>query len=299
VVPYLRALGDFGTGKSRFLKAIGGIAYKSINCSGAITPAVIYRFIDLYGGTLLIDESDFRNSDEHAEIIKILNTGFMKGTFILRCEGQKDIKPRGFNCFCPKVIASREYFRDTSLESRCITFRMTCRTREDISLNLPDSFYDEAALLRNKLLLWRLRNHGQIPVDEGLSIQGIEDRINQIFLPLFSIIKSFSEEDLEEIQLWVFDYAQRLIRERGTSEEGEVLSCIEELVKENIFELRIKELALKCNELFRSNKDEITPRMVGAILKRLGLKTEKRGGVYRYVHNAKDFEELRKKYLSQ
>ena len=44
-VPYLRALGDYGTGKSRFEDIIGGLCYKPMFTNGAITPAVIYRVL--------------------------------------------------------------------------------------------------------------------------------------------------------------------------------------------------------------------------------------------------------------
>jgi hypothetical protein len=77
-IPYLRLLGDFGTGKSRALDVIGGICYRPINVSGATSAAGIFRVIDRWKGTLILDESDFRYSDETVDIIRILNQGFEK-----------------------------------------------------------------------------------------------------------------------------------------------------------------------------------------------------------------------------
>ena len=70
-VPYLRAIGDFGSGKSRFLQAIGILCYKPIFTGGATTPSPIFRIINEIKGTLIIDEADFKFSDMTSEIVKI------------------------------------------------------------------------------------------------------------------------------------------------------------------------------------------------------------------------------------
>jgi hypothetical protein len=74
-VPYLRVRGDYGTGKTRFLLVVGALCYKSFFASGASTVSPIFHTLDAFRGTLVIDEGDFRFSDEKAEIVKILNNG--------------------------------------------------------------------------------------------------------------------------------------------------------------------------------------------------------------------------------
>src|SRR6266540_5179552 len=85
-LPYLRVRGDPGSGKTRFLLTIGSICYKPIFASGASTVSPIFRMLDSFRGTLVIDESDFRLSDERAEVVKILNNGNAKGFPVLRSE---------------------------------------------------------------------------------------------------------------------------------------------------------------------------------------------------------------------
>ena len=51
-IPYLRALGEYGTGKSRLLKVLN-VCYKSIYSSGNASAAPIFRLIDRFGGTLI------------------------------------------------------------------------------------------------------------------------------------------------------------------------------------------------------------------------------------------------------
>ena len=70
--------------------------------------------------TLVIDEGDFRLSDEKAEIIKILNNGNARGFPVLRSEvtPQKEYNPTAYAVFGPKLVATRSMFEDRALESR-------------------------------------------------------------------------------------------------------------------------------------------------------------------------------------
>src|SRR5262249_59500096 len=72
-LPYLRLQGDYGSGKTRALLAIGSLCYKPFFASGASTVSPIFHTLDAFRGTLIFDEADFRFSDEKAEIVKILN----------------------------------------------------------------------------------------------------------------------------------------------------------------------------------------------------------------------------------
>src|SRR6267142_1432507 len=105
-LPYLRVRGDPGSGKTRFLIIIGSLCYKPIFASGASTVSPIFRILDAFRGTLIIDEGDFRLSDERAEIVKILNNGNAKGFPVLRSEASKnkEFNPRAYTVFGPKIV---------------------------------------------------------------------------------------------------------------------------------------------------------------------------------------------------
>src|SRR5881398_2663732 len=78
-LPYLRLRGDAGSGKTRFLLTVGSLCYKPIFASGASTVSPLFRILDSMRGTLIVDEGDFRFSDEKAELVKILNNGNGRG----------------------------------------------------------------------------------------------------------------------------------------------------------------------------------------------------------------------------
>src|SRR5205809_1388926 len=191
-LPYLRLRGDPGSGETRFLLTVGSLCYKPIFASGASTVSPLFRIIDAFRGTLIIDEGDFRLSDEHADIVKILNNGNAKGFPVLRSEASKtrEFNPRAYTVFGPKIVATRGFFEDKALESRCLTEAMgQTRLRRDVPISLPPEHKEEALHLRNKLLLFRFRKHADAGIREGLVDPSIDPRLNQIFSPLLSAVE--------------------------------------------------------------------------------------------------------------
>src|SRR5438552_14747612 len=106
-LPYLRLRGDTGSGKTRFLATAGSLCFKPIFASGASTVSPLFRILDAMRGTLIVDEGDFRFSDEKAELVKILNNGNGRGFPVLRSESVsgKEFSPRAYSVFGPKLIA--------------------------------------------------------------------------------------------------------------------------------------------------------------------------------------------------
>lgn len=283
-LPYLRLRGDTGSGKTRFLLTVGSLCYKPIFASGASTVSPLFRILDAIRGTLIIDEGDFRFSDEKAEIVKILNNGNARGFPVLRSESMdgREFSPRAYAVFGPKLISTRGFFQDRALESRCLTEEMGGRKlREDIPINLTSAYKKEALELRNRLLMFRFRNFGKREVDATLVDRSIEPRLAQIFVPLLSVIED--TEAREALRQLARQYHRELVADRGMDVEAQILEIIQEL-RESPYSpgLSIKEIAERF--IARHSDDferKITPHWVGYIIRRkLGLKTEKRHGSY-------------------
>ena len=283
-LPYLRLRGDPGSGKTRFLLTVGSLCYKPIFASGASTVSPLFRILDAMRGTLIIDEGDFRFSDEQAEIVKILNNGNARGFPVLRSEAisgnRQEYSPRAYAVFGPKLVATRGYFKDKALESRCLTEEMgQYRLREDVPINLPATHKDEALRLRNKLLLFRFQTYHRRGVGENLVDRTIEPRLNQVFVPLLSIIEdSQARKDLRELAR---DYNRELIADRGMDVEAQVLEIIRDIQKSG-GRLSVKEITSWLTDRYGDDYDRrITPRWVGSVLRRrLLLKTQKSRGTY-------------------
>jgi len=283
-LPYLRVRGDYGSGKTRFLLTVGSLCYKPIFASGASTVSPLFRILDAFRGTLIIDEGDFRLSDERAEVVKILNNGNAKGFPVLRSEvsGKGEFDPRAYSVFGPKLVATRGFYEDRALESRFLTEEMgQCRLREDIPINLSESHKEEALQLRNKLLLFRLRNLEKPRRLEEAVDRTLEPRLNQIFSPLLSIIEDPKAK--EELKGLARRYNRELVSDRGMETEAQLLEVIRDLALSAAADhLSVKEItSLFADRHGEEYERKVTAKWVGSLLrKKLNLKPWKSNGTF-------------------
>ena len=191
-IPYLRVIGDWGTGKTRFLQVVGSVCFRPTFASGATTPAPIFRILEQFRGTLVLDEADFKDSSSWMEMVKILNNGYRPGMPVLRADKENGKWfPRSYQVFGPKLIATRFPFKDEALESRCLTAEMTPLTRDDIPRVLPPAFDREIDDLRAKLLTFRLANLINLKgktFGNDLLEPNLQPRLQEILIPLKAML---------------------------------------------------------------------------------------------------------------
>jgi len=281
-MPYLRMIGDYGTGKTRFLQIIGSICYKPIFVSGASSMSPIFHSLNSFSGTLILDEADFKFSDAKSDMVKILNNGTVKGFPVLRCEGNSkgQYNPRAFQVFGPKIIATRHHYSDPALESRLITSESKAGSiRACIPLNLPDSYGQEAEALRNKLLMFRFQNWDKISINENADLNVGINRVAQIFRPLLAIAQNGKTRTI------IAGYAQKsqnfLKAFRSHSYEEQILSVIAELLQSKS-KLSIKAITASYQKKYgKHHINPVTPKWIGGIIRsKLHISTVKRQGVY-------------------
>jgi hypothetical protein len=305
-LPYLRALGDFGAGKTQLMMRIGHACYRLIKMSGAASEASMFRTMDLYRGTLFVDEADLQLSDESVTLIKILNTGNQKGLSVFRMKelGGGKYEPEAFVIFSPKLLATRQRFDDEALESRCLTIEVIPRSTAElrkagVPLQIGKPFYDEARELRNMLLTWRLRTwQPDVEIDDSQIDEQVQARLNQVAAPLKQIVKDPALK--AEIVDFVRHYHDRMVTEKSLTLEAKVLQALVEIQEaapltldptgrpcDPYFDFSVKNIAKVTNQIIdqenlgddaedRSGGKKLTPRGVGSILRKgLQLQVER------------------------
>lgn len=277
-LPYLRFQGDYGSGKSRALMALGSIVYRGIFASGASTVSPIFHTLDALGGTLILDEADLRFSDKTADMVKILNNGTVKGLPVLRTlqNRHKEFNPAAFAVFGPKIVAMRASFGDQALESRFLSEQMGTRPlRHDIPIQLPDSLRQEALALRNRLLHFRLTNLFSVRIDPTRAIAGIDPRLNQMALPLLALMDDASVR--REFAEFLRIRHAALRAQRREQPDRRVLEVLERLLGESEAPfILLKDIVRAVNA--DATLEFLSARAIGRLLRLRGVPLRKRHG---------------------
>jgi len=178
-------------GKTRNLEILGCLVQRPLHTAN-ITPAALYRTIDQYQPTLLIDEADtIFVRGGNAELRGLLNAGLYRSSaFVLRCGNRKE--PQWCSVWCPKAVALIGRLPET-LEDRSIVIPMR-RKEEPVETFRYERVRDLLEPLRRKAARWA-RDHGKALMDvvEPM-LPPIHDRAQDIWLPLLSIATVAGED---------------------------------------------------------------------------------------------------------
>lgn len=143
-------------GKSTLLEIVRSLSHRALMASN-ITPSAIFRCIDAWKPTLLIDEADtFVHGNE--ELRGIINSGHTRSTaFVIRVVGD-DHEPKQFSTWAPMVLAMIKLPPDTILD-RSVTIPMRRKLPGENIKRLPVDFPGECRHLRSQCLRWA-NDHG-------------------------------------------------------------------------------------------------------------------------------------------
>ena len=300
-VPYLRILADLGSGKTRLgVHVLGQLLYKPVSITAASSLPSIFRILEKVRGTLIIDEADMDNSDKNNEFVQVINSGYTKNGVVLRVSGVgAAMHSYPFSVFGPKVLISREHFKDHALESRCLPIQLKeARNTKSISFLLNSSLETEGRELRNKLLMWRFRqlNTASQHMDESYLDLDVSTRFKQLFLLLSSVVSGDSKEMLRKYALKI--QAESISRRKETV-EGDIVMYLYK--NRHSKEIKCSDVAMEFNKE-RDKKEEKSAHSIGWYLReRLGLTTYRiNGGMNHGCRGVKmnlaQLEELADKY---
>lgn len=278
-VSYFRSRGVSGSGKTTLITAMGHICFRPYFAAGATSASPIFRTLDRYHPTLVLDEADFRgNSDLSAEITKILNIGYQRIYSAQRSEPNaagKDFDVHPFDVYCPKVFAMRRPFPDEATEDRCLTYiSPKLATDPGKPLDFDDQARAEALALRNQLLLWRFRRYHalkQLYQETGREpqwrIPSVPSRIAQVLRPL-RMLATLTEDRAMDAH-WL-EQARRLAADSSerhrTSPEGRLVGIL--IQKRHDRHWPVRDITAAFNE-GQPVREHLSPQAVGHLLRTL------------------------------
>jgi hypothetical protein len=282
--PYLFFLGPIASGKTRALESLHQLSYRAIMATST-SSAALYRAIQAWHPTLLLDEAQIYSNEDRAEILAILCNGYRRGQYVLRVERLGKNGQFELNCFdvfgCKAVAGTEELYRP--LMSRTIVFQMARATRK-VRFFLDT---EEAKTLRTQLLYYREKNRGNalFNFSELGRLQDLEklgnSRLGELFYPLIWV--SATDEIANRLLSYAQKVAGNLADEEQASAEGLVVKAlcdISDLAEGD--RLAIQRIVDRLNEGV-DEREKWRSRSVGRTLARLGFRSVRLTGGKRAV----------------
>lgn len=153
-----------------------------------IAPAALFRALELWTPTLLIDEVDTFLS-EHEEARGILNAGFTRDSaFVIRCVGD-DHTPTRFNVWGAKALCGIGK-RAGTLEDRSIPLHLRRKLSGERTVKIRHADPAAFSALAGKLARFAVDNRDAIRTARPAEIEGLNDRANDCWEALLAIAEA-------------------------------------------------------------------------------------------------------------
>jgi putative DNA primase/helicase len=174
-------------GKTTALAVIGALAPKALSAA-SITPAVIFRVVERYRPTLLVDEADtFLPGND--TLRGILNSGHTRATArVIRCEeGGDGYEPRIFSTWASKAVALIGKLPGT-LEDRAVNVRLRRKAKgEKVDRLRLDRLEPETEPLRRQAARWVADHIDELKAADPSVPEILHDRAADNWRPLLAI----------------------------------------------------------------------------------------------------------------
>ena len=179
-------------GKTTLLELLSAFVLRPLPTAN-MTPATVFRGIESYRPTLLVDEADtfIGNSDE---LRGVLNSGHRRATaFVLRTVGD-DYDVKTFSTWCPKAMAAIGRLPET-LQDRSIVISLRRRAaHETVEGFRFDRIIAILEPMRRRAIRWAADHHGALSLAEPEIPPGLDDRATDNWRPLLAIAEAASSK---------------------------------------------------------------------------------------------------------
>lgn len=264
--------------KTLFLNILSRMAYRPLPAANASLSA-IFRAIESWGVTLMIDEADTffgDNKDQHG----VINAGYKRGGFVLRTEASGDsFTPKAFNVFGPKAIAgiSLERHLPDATMSRGIVFNMRRKLNDEKVERVRRTDDALFAELHSRLARVALDRTADFAAIRPNLPDALGDRAQDSWEPLLAIATAAGPEWLERATraALTLSVSSEALGSTGNDLLADIRTLLAEWTKPTIPTVELLEKLLGDPDMgwdtYNRGKP-ITPRQLAKLLDAYGIK---------------------------
>lgn len=294
-------------GKSVALGLIAELAHSPFE-SANITVAALFRIIEMYGPTVLIDEAD-TFLESNPEMAGILNKGYERRGVVVRVETIGDrLQPVPYRVFGPKAIAGITMERrlaDATL-SRCVRVQMRRKVQGETVQRLRSANREEFGHLRSQMHRFAKDSQQELAKGHTDMPSELSDREQDNWEPLFTVARCAGPR-------WLAKAREAALSIKGSTEEPQsmsnnLLADIREVLPQRqglyIPSAKLLEALTSDPEMGWSTYNRGSPLTVRQLAKSLGAygirsKTVRMpNGLTPKGYEIREFDEVFKRYLS-
>jgi hypothetical protein len=171
-------------GKSTLLKLLAALVCKAIAAAN-LTAASLFRGIEAYAPTLLVDEADTFLADRE-DLRGVLNAGHdRQSAIVLRCAGE-ELEPRLFRVFAPVAIAAIGRLPDTLMD-RSIVIEMRRKAAGESVERFRREEREALGDVRRRCARWAADNLERLRKARPTIAGEVDDRAADNWEPLLAI----------------------------------------------------------------------------------------------------------------
>ena len=295
---------DKRCGKTTVLSVLRSVVNRALVASN-VTPSAMFRSIELWKPTLLIDEGDTFINNDDGNLKGIINSGHTKDTaYVLRVEGDNSNRhPKQFSTWTPMAIAMIKNPPDTIID-RSVVIKLRRKLTSERTAKWAFGNFSKLESLRQQLKKWAddgfeaLKNYvPNMPVIDN-------DRTADNWMPLLAIAALLGAEWLVNVEE-AFRGLNVSYDKSDESINTLLLTDIKEIFTETNFDkIHSSDLVIRLLELedrpwgeYRHGKP-ITCNTLARLLSSFGIKPRQiRIGQNKQGYYASDFEDTFSRYI--
>lgn len=175
-------------GKSLLLRFVAALVAHPLSCEN-ISSAALYRSIEKFAPTLLLDEADtfLAGKNANEEMRGIINAGFARGGCVVRCVGD-DLEPTPFNVFGPLALGMIGKPQGT-IEDRSVVVQMRRKLPGDRVEKVPPGrpLRDLVSDTVRRIVRWTADHGAELATASPTVPARLDDRAGDCWFSLLAI----------------------------------------------------------------------------------------------------------------